>query len=86
MNIDITVVISCDCSVGTDPKDPNDELKTEHTITGKSKYFDIDLNSKNRFLCLSDINIELILILSNIVISSSFHLLEFIILFILDFF
>jgi hypothetical protein len=76
INIEILVVMSWLCSLGTDPNDPKDELNTLHTITGKSKYLDIDLNSRNLFLCLSLIKILFILILSKILMTSSFHFSE----------
>ena len=37
INILILVVIIWVCCDGTEPKEPKEELKTEHTITGKSK-------------------------------------------------
>jgi hypothetical protein len=37
INMLIAVVIICDLSDGTEPRLPNELLKTEQTITGKSK-------------------------------------------------
>jgi hypothetical protein len=53
INMEIAVVIMVDFSAGTEFKPENEDEKTEHTITGRSKYLDIDENSRNRLLCFS---------------------------------
>ncbi len=53
INMDMEVVIMVDFSAGTEFKPENEDEKTEQTITGRSKYLDMDENSRNRLLCFS---------------------------------
>jgi hypothetical protein len=50
----IEVVIICELSGGTEPKDEKEDEKTEQTIIGISKYFESEVNLINRFLCFSE--------------------------------
>jgi hypothetical protein len=54
INIEIVVVIISIRGCDTELIDPKEELKTEQTITGRSKYLLTDLNSRNLFLCFSE--------------------------------
>jgi hypothetical protein len=53
MNMDMEVVIMVDFSAGTEFKPENEDEKTEQTITGRSKYLDMEEKSRNRLLCFS---------------------------------